>query len=333
MNDKKMNCQRRRICSGTALGLALFAAGAGSAMAQAYPAKTIKYVVPFSAGGAADNVSRLIAGHLSERLGQPVVIENKPGVSGIVGTQAVARSAPDGYTIMIGTLTTHAVNPFFSKNLGYDPVKDFVPVTLFCTYGNVLIVGANSPLTSVKQVIEKLKANPDSLTYGTSGAGTSQHLSGQLFQSLTGTRIRQVAYKGGTAALTDLMGGHIDMIFETVSAARPLIDDKRLKVLGATTKKAMTSLPGVQPIAEQGVPGFEMESWFGLFVPAGTPHEVVLRLNREMAEIVKLPDVQKRMQALGSEPAAIGPAEFATLQQAEIKKWEKVIRDAGIKAE
>lgn len=306
---------------------------AASAQAADWPSKPIRYVVPFSTGGVSDGVARLIAQHLGERLGQPVVVENKPGVSGIVGTQYVARAQPDGYTLMGGTITTHAVNPFFSKNLGYDPVKDFVPVNLVGMVSNVLVVPANSRFDSVQQITAELKAKPDSLTYGTAGAGTSQHLSGQLYQSLTGTQLRQIIYKGGSQAMIDLVGGQIDMVFETVAAARPMIDAKRVKVLGVTSKARLADLPGVPSLAEAGVTGFEMQSWQGVFAPVGTPQPIVDRVAREVAAIVKTPEVQARLRNMGVEPDGRASAPFIEFQRAEVAKWGKVIRDAGIQAE
>lgn len=301
--------------------------------AQAWPSKPVKYVVPFSPGGVSDGVARLIALHLGEKLGQPVIIENKPGVSGIVGTQAVARAAADGYTLMGGTITTHAVNPFFTKTLGYEPVKDFVPVNLVGMVSNVLVVPADSRFSSVQQIIAELKGKPDSLTYGTAGAGTSQHLSGQLFQSITGTRLRQIVYKGGSQAMVDLVGGQIDMVFETVAAARPMIDGKRVKVLGVTSKNRLSNMPDVPSLAEAGVPGFEMQSWQGVFAPAGTPKPIVDRLGKEIAAIVALPDVKDKLRNLGVEPDGRTSEDFAAFQRAEITKWGKVIKDAGIQAE
>lgn len=300
---------------------------------QAWPGKPVKYVVPFSPGGVSDGVARLIALYLSDKLGQPVVIENKPGVSGILGTQAVARAAADGYTLIGGTITTHAVNPFFSKNLGYEPVKDFTPVNLIGMVSNVLVVPAESRFNSVQQIIAELKAKPDSLTYGTAGAGTSQHLSGQLFQSITGTRMRQIVYKGGSQAMVDLIGGQIDMVFETVAAARPMIDGKRVKVLGVTAKTPLANLPGVPSLAEAGVPGFEMQSWQGIFAPVGTPKAIVDRLGKDIAAIVVMPDVRDKLRRLGVEPDGRTAEAFAAFQQAEILKWGKVIKDAGIQAE
>ena len=303
------------------------------AQAVAWPSKPIKYLVPFAPGGVSDGVARLVAQHLGERLGQPVVIDNRPGVSGIVGTRAVARAAPDGYTLMGGTITTHAVNPFFTKSLGYDPVADFAPVNLIGMVSNVLVVPADSRFNSAGQVIAELRAKPDSLTYGTAGAGTSQHLSGQLFQSITQTRMRQIAYKGGSQAIVDLVGGQIDMVFETVAAARPMIDAKRVKVLGVTAAQRLDSLPGVPTLAEAGAPRFEMQSWQGVFAPAGTPKPIVERLAREVAAIVALPAVQERLRNLGVEPDGRQSDAFSAFQRAEIAKWGKVIQDAGIQAE
>jgi tripartite-type tricarboxylate transporter receptor subunit TctC len=314
--------------------VALTFLGSGTAISQsAWPNKPIKYVVPFAPGGVSDGVARLISQQLTERLGQPVVVENRPGVSGILGTQVVAKAPADGYTIMGGTITTHAVNPFFTKALGYDPVKDFAPVSLVGMVSNVLVVPTSSRFNSVAQVIAELKANPDNFTYGTAGAGTSQHLSGQLFQSITGTKLRQIVYKGGSQAMTDLVGGQIDMVFETVAAAKPMVDSKRVKVLGVTSKNRLASLPGIPTIAEAGVPGFEMQSWQGVFAPSGTPTAIVDRFAKEIAAIVATAEVQEKLRTMGVEPDGRPAAQFSEFQQAEIVKWAKVIKEAGIQAE
>ena len=333
-----MSLRRRPLLHLLTAGLALASIaslplGAAHARGAPWPNRPIKYVVPFSPGGVSDGVARLIAQHLGERLGQPVVIDNRPGVSGILGTQVVARAAPDGYTLMGGTITTHAVNPFFTRNLGYDPVADFVPVNLVGMVSNVLVVSSTSRFDSVAQVIAELQARPDGLTYGTAGAGTSQHLSGQLFQNITHTRMRQIIYKGGSQAMVDLVGGQIDMVFETVAAARPMIDGKRVKVLGVTSSQRLASLPDVPTLAEAGAPKFEMQSWQGVFAPAGTPTAIVERLGREIAAIVAQRDVQEKLRNLGVEPDGRPSAAFATFQKAEIAKWGKVIQDAGIQAE
>ncbi|CAM4377718.1 tripartite tricarboxylate transporter substrate binding protein [Bordetella muralis] len=319
--------------------IAVAAMGSVMPMAQAqandaaWPTKTIRYIVPFSPGGVSDGVARLMAEQLSARLGQSVIVENKPGVSGLVGTQQAARAEPDGYTLVGGTITTHAVNPFFIKSPGYDPVKDFTPVALVGMVSNALVVRADSPFNSVQQVIDAARAEPDNLTYGTAGAGTSQHLSGQLFQSISDTRLRQIIYKGGSQAMVDLIGGQIDMVFETVAAARPMIDAKRVKVLGVTSAQPLADLPGVKPLAELGLPGFEMQSWQGIFAPAGTPAPVVDRLAREIAEIVKTPQVRAKLMTLGVAPDGRDSAAFSQFQRSEIEKWGKVIKDAGIQAD
>lgn len=328
-----MNLQRRTLCALATVALAITSSPCSRAQDVPWPSKPVKYIVPFAPGGVSDGVARLIAQHLAGRIGQPVIIENRPGVSGIVGTQATARAPADGYTLMGGTITTHAVNPFFTKNLGYDPVKDFAPVNLVGMVSNVLVVPAESRFHSVAQIIAELNAKPESLTYGTAGAGTSQHLSGQLFQSITGTRLRQIVYKGGSQAMVDLVGGQIDMVFETVAAARPMIDAKRVKVLAVTSRSRLPSLPGVPALSEVGVPNFEMQSWQGVFAPAGTPQPVVDRVGREIAAIVAMPEVQARLRTLGVEPDGRGPSPFSAFQRAEIAKWGKVIKDSGIQAE
>jgi len=323
-----------RVLATTAtVGFALAAAATSAQAADAWPTRTIRYVVPFSPGGVSDGVARLMAEQLTQRLGQSVIVENKPGVSGIVGTQLVARAEPDGYTIVGGTITTHAVNPFFVKKLGYDPVKDFTPVALVGMVSNALVVRADSPYKSVQDVIDAARAKPDTLTYGTAGPGTSQHLSGQLFQSISGTKLRQIVYKGGSQSMIDLIGGQIDMVFDTVAAARPMIDSGKVRVLGVTSAKALADLPQAKPLAELGLPGFEMQSWQGIFAPAGTPAPVVDRLAKAIADAVAAPDVRAKLLMLGVAPDGRGSARFTAFQSSEIEKWGKVIKDAGIQAD
>ncbi|MGX9937881.1 Bug family tripartite tricarboxylate transporter substrate binding protein [Advenella kashmirensis] len=326
--------KKRNLLSGTFCAAALLAIAplVHAQSATKWPEKPVRYIVPFSPGGVSDGVARLLAEQLSKQLGQSMIIENKPGVSGILGTQTVARSAPDGYTIMGGTITTHAVNPFFVKSLSYDPVKDFTPVALVGMVSNALVVRADSPFNSVQDVIDAARKKPGALNYGTAGPGTSQHLSGQLFQSITKTTLQQISYKGGSQAMVDLIGGQIDLIFETVAAARPMIDSKRVKVLGVTSAKALANLPGVKPLAELGVPGFEMQSWQGVFAPAGTPQAIVDKLAHEIAIAVKMPEFGAKLRQLGVEPDGRSSREFGAFQAAEVQKWHKVVQEAGIKA-
>lgn len=320
----------KQITSGLAL---ILSCSLSYAQISQWPTKPIKYVVPFAPGGVSDSVSRLIAQNLSVKLGQPVIIENKAGVSGILGTQYVAKSVADGYTIMGGTITTHAVNPFFTKNLGYEPVKDFAAISLIGTVSNVLVIPSSSRFNSVQQIIDELKSKPNSLTYGTAGAGTSQHLSGQLFQSITNTQMRQIIYKGGSQAMIDLVGGQIDMVFETVAAAKPMIDAKRVKVLAVTSKNRLANMSATPSLAELGVTSFEMQSWQGVFAPAGTPKVIVDRLSSEIAQIVDTPEIKEKLRSLGVEPDGRSSEKFSEFQNIEITKWGKVIKDAGIQAE
>lgn len=301
--------------------------------AQQWPSKPIRYVVPFGAGGLADSVARLISPPLGDILGQPVVVENRAGVSGVVGTQMVANAAPDGYTLVGGTITTHAVIPYFNKSIGYDVVKDFTPVHMVGTVTNVLVVNVDSPYKTFQDLIAALKAKPGELTFGTSGPGTSQHLSGELLQSLTDTRMRQIPYKGGTQAMTDLIGGQIDMIFETSTVAKSLIDAGRVRALGSTGPEPVEGLDNVRPIAQQGVPAFDVRSWQGVFAPAGTPEAVVTKLADGISKVLQMPEIRTRMVSLGIVPSDLGPDGFARYQAQEIDRWGKVIKSAGIKAE
>lgn len=324
---------RRAVCIVLAMAGMSLATVATGVQADTWPSKPIKLVVPFSPGGVTDATARIVAEGLSKRLGQPVVIDNKPGVSGILGTQLAARAEPDGYTIIEGTITTHAVNPFFYKKLNYDPLKDFIAVNLVGTVSNVLVVANESPYKSVEQIVAALKAKPGSLTFGTAGPGSSQQLSGQLFQSITGTQLQQISYKGGAAAMTDLIGGQIDLVFETVAAAKPMLDGKRVRAIGVSSKHPLPGLPGIQPLADQGLKGFEMQSWQGIFVPAGTPKPIVERLSAEISAVVNTPAVLQRLRALGAEPDAMTPSTFSAFQKAEIAKWGKVTREAGVHPE
>jgi len=298
-----------------------------------WPTKSLKYIVPFAPGGVSDGVGRLIAKHLSDKLGQPVIIENRAGVSGIVGTVAAAQAAPDGYTMIGGTITTHAVNPLFIKALNYDPVKSFEPVAMIGMVSNVLVVSSEGRFKSVQQIIDELKQEPDRLTYGSSGLGTSQHLSGELFQSLTKTHMRQIAYKGGSQAMVDLIGGQVDMVFETVAAAKPMIDNKRATALAVTSLNRVPSLPDVPTLSELGVRNFEMQSWQGVFVPTGTPEHIVQKLGDTLSEILKTPEVREKLLLIGVEPSAIRGSAFRDFQANEIAKWSKVLQDAGVKPE
>jgi tripartite-type tricarboxylate transporter receptor subunit TctC len=310
---------------------ALCALPASSAIAQSdYPTRPITIVVPYTAGGGVDTVTRIISPLLAKRLGQPILIENRAGVSGMVGSQMVARAKPDGYTLLAGNTTTNVSNLFVYKSLPYDPRKDFEAVTMLDSGPCVLVVPADSKFNSVQDIIAELKAHPDTLTYGTSGNGSFHHMSASLFQSMTHTTMRQIAYKGSPNVMTDLMGKQIDMAFEVIPVAEPLIKSGRLKALAVTSKKEMAALPGVKPVADLGLPGFEMVAWKGIFAPAGTPDAITQRLGKEISEIVQLPDVKKRLEALGVDADGRRNAEFAKVVQSDIAYWGPILHDAGV---
>jgi tripartite-type tricarboxylate transporter receptor subunit TctC len=302
-----------------------------SVLAQSdYPTRPVTIVVPYTAGGGVDTVTRIIAPLLAKRLGQAVLIDNRPGVSGMVGSQLVARAKPDGYTLLAGNTTTNVSNLFVYKTLPYDPRKDFEPITMVDSGPCVLVVAADSRFNSVQDIIAELKAHPDALTYGTSGNGSFHHMSASLFQSMTHTKMRQIAYKGSPNVMTDLMGGRIDMAFEVIPVAEPLIKAGRLKALAVTSKHEMAALPGVRPVADLGIPGFEMVAWKGIFAPAGTPEAIAQKLGKEISEIVRMPEVSKRLEALGVNADGRHNADFGKVVQADIAYWGPILHGAGV---
>jgi len=311
-----------------AVGMTL-AAVSTLAAAQAWPSKPIRYVVPFAAGGTTDILARTISERLSVALGQPVIVENKPGAGGGVGAAEVAKAAPDGYTIMGGTISTHAINASLYKNLPYDPVKDFAAITLIARVPNMLVVNNDIPAKNVAELIQLMKANPGKWTFASSGNGTSQHLSGELFKGVAGVEMQHIPYKGSPPALTDVMGGQVNMTFDNITTAWPLAKGGKLRALAVTTAKRSPVAPDVPTLAESGLPGYEVGSWQGVFAPAGTPPEIVRRLNTEIVKIINSPDVQKKLLELGAEPVGNSSEEFATLVKAEVVKWGDVVKKSG----
>jgi tripartite-type tricarboxylate transporter receptor subunit TctC len=316
--------------AGLVVGLAAGVAGA-QGQGDKWPSRPVSYVVPFPAGGTTDILARIIGQKLSAALGQPVVIENKPGAGGNIGSDFVAKAKPDGYTILGGTISSHAINTSLYPKMPYDPVRDFAPVTLIGTNANVLIVPATSPAKSVQELIALAKAKPGTLTFASAGNGTSQHLAGELFKLLAKVDVVHVPYKGSAPAIQDVIGGQVDMMFDTTVVAGPQIRAGKVRALGVTSAKRVPAFDTVPTIAESGVPGYEIVSWQGVFAPAGTPPDVVRRLNAELVAILKMPDVRQRMDELGLDVVANTPDEFAAFQKAEIAKWAKVIREAGVK--
>ena len=302
---------------------------AGVVAAQPWPSKPIKWVVPFAPGGTTDILARTIGEKLSVTLGQPIIVENKPGAGGGVGAEQVAKSPPDGYTIMGGTISTHAINASLYKNLPYDPVRDFAPITLIVRVPNMLVVNPDVPAKDVRELIALLKANPGKYSFASSGNGTSQHLSGELFKVMTGVEMQHVPYRGSPPALADVVGGQVTMTFDNITTAWPLVKGGKLRALAVTTAKRSPIAPDVPTLAESGLAGYEIGSWQGVFAPAGVPAEIVKRFNAEIVRIINAPDVRQKLVDMGAEPAPNTSEEFAAMVKAEVAKWADVVRKSG----
>jgi tripartite-type tricarboxylate transporter receptor subunit TctC len=298
-----------------------------------WPSRPITYVVPFAAGGTTDVLARVIGNKLGPALGTTVVVDNKPGAGGNIGSDFVAKAALDGYTILGGTISSHAINVSLYPSIPYDPIKSFQPVTLIGTLPNVLVVNASSPYQTLKDVIGAAKAKPGALTFGSSGNGTSQHLSGELFQSMTGAKMLHIPYKGSAPSMQALLGQQVDLVFENILAAVPLIQSGKVRALAVTSGTRASSLPDVPTLSEAGLPGYEIVSWQAVFAPAGTPQPVVQRLATEIGKIINDPEVKSRLAGLGVEPSGAGPAELGALQKSEVAKWAKLIKASNIKVE
>jgi tripartite-type tricarboxylate transporter receptor subunit TctC len=309
--------------------LAIFVA----VQAHSQTAAPMHLVVPFSVGGPTDIAARIIAPPLADAYKRAVIVENRVGATGAIGTEFVARSAPDGSTILFGTSSIMAASPALSAKLPYDSVRDFAPVSLVATIENILVVHPSVPANSVQELVAYAKANPNKLAYGSSGIGSTYHLGSELFASQTGIRYTHVPYKGQGPAAQDLIAGHIQLMFDAFNSALPNIKSGKVKALGIASLKRHPELPGLPTIAEQGVAGYETTIWLALFLPAATPRPVVERLSSETARVMAMADVAERLANLGMQPATNTPDELAAHLKAEIAKWSKVVRDAGIRPE
>jgi tripartite-type tricarboxylate transporter receptor subunit TctC len=310
---------------------AAWAAFASCAGAQAWPSKPLKMIIPYPPGGATDILGRLISQKLSPMLGQPVLVENKAGASGNLAFDFVAKSAPDGYTLLTGTANM-TITPAFSANLPFNVLTDFAPISQIVSSQNFLVVRPTLPASNVRELIAYAKANPGKLTYGSSGIGTPL-LCVELLKSLTGISILHVPYKGDAPALTDLMGGQIDMYCSTIGGEVGFVKAGKLRGLGVTSKKRASSIPDVPTIEEAGVPGYELLSWYGILAAAGTPRAIVDKLNADIVKIVAMPDVQKVMVEGGADPQSSTPEEFMARIRADVAKFIGVVKSSGIKAE
>ena len=316
---------RRSISLALALALMLL----GQAHAQtAWPAKPIRMIVGFAAGGSTDVTARIIAQALSERLGQPVVVENRGGAGGNIGADAVAKADPDGYTLLMATSSTFAANPNLYKTLPFDVQKDFAPITVTAFIPNLLVVNPSVPANNVADFIAYLKANPDKLNFASAGNGTSQHLSGELFNSLAGVRMTHVAYRGGAPAVSDLLGGQVQVIFAPLVEVIQQVRAEKLKALGITTAKRSPLLPEVPTILES-LPGYEVALWNGLLAPAKTPPDIIDRINRATIEALRSPEVKAKLAEQGSEPVGNTPAEFKAFIDSELVKWRRLVEISG----
>jgi tripartite-type tricarboxylate transporter receptor subunit TctC len=314
----------------TLLAGAIALAVATSAQAQGFPTKPIRLVVTFPAAGAPDILARLFAD--KAQFGQPVMIDNVPGAGGNIGADKVAKAPADGYTLVMATVGTHSINGSLYPKMPYDMVKDFSPIAHVASAPNLLVVTNDLPVKNVAELISYMKANPNKLSFGSPGIGSSVHVSGELFKSMTGTTMQHVPYKGRQFAIPDLVGGQIQLMFDNMPSALPMAKDGKIRALAQTTAKRSPAAPDVPTVAET-VPGFEATTWFAMFAPAGTPRDVVMRINAEMVRVFKLPEVVDKLKTLGLEPWISTPEELAKYQASEIVKWAKVVKDSGARAE
>jgi tripartite-type tricarboxylate transporter receptor subunit TctC len=323
---------RRTLLVSAAASLCAFST-AFAQSADAYPAKPIKWIVPFPPAGAMDTMARTLGEHMGRQLGQTFVIENRPGAGGNIGADAVARAAPDGYTMLI-VANGMAVNKFLYGKLTYDPVKNFTPVSLLAVVPNVLVTNAaQSKAKTVTEVIAQAKARPGAVTFASAGNGTSIHLAGELFASMAQVDMLHVPYKGSGPAVTDLIGGQVDTMFDSVTSAAPHIRSGKLRAIAVTTTRRSSVLPEVPTIAESGLPGYELSPWFAVYMPAGTPRPIVDSMNAALREAMKLPEVKARFAAIGAEPIGSTPQQLEAHLAAEMAKWGKIIQDRGIRAD
>jgi len=312
---------------------AALALGFCDAAAQTYPSRSIRIVVPFPPGGGTDIGTRIVGQKLQESLGQPVVIENKPGASGIVGTEFTAKAAPDGYTLMVGNIGTHTINVSLFKKLSYDPVKDFAPISQMALLPMFLLVNPAVPANSVRELVAYAKAKPGQVNYSSSGAGGMPHVSAELFRSMAGIDIVHIPYKGGGPAVADLIGGQVQISFATVLESISHVKGGKLRALAVSSAKRSAAMPELPTLAEAGVTGYESGSWLALYAPAGTPADIVARLSAEAIRIVNLPDVRERLLQQGADPVGGTAAELVATMQADTAKYARVLREAGVKPE
>ena len=314
-----------------ALGLTLACAGAS---AQNYPSRPIRLVVPYPPGGPLDIMARAIGQKLTEAWSQPVVVDNRAGAGGNIGADLVAKSPADGYTLLMGAVATHAINPTLYGKLPYDPVKDFAPVALVAQVPNILVVNPSVPARSVRELIELARARPGYLNFGSGSTGSTGHLAGELFKTMAGVQMMHIPYKGGAPAMADLLAGQVQLMFDNLANALPNVRAGKLRALALTTLARSPAVPDLPTIAESGLPGFDLTTWFGVMVPAGTPPGIVAKLNAEIVRALAAKDMRERLEKMGAEaPANNTPEHFAAFIRTEAAKYAKVVKDSGAKVE
>ena len=305
---------------------------ATAAFAQGYPGKPIKLIVPLAAAGTGDTLARTVGEAMAKELGQPVVIENRPGAGGLVGTEMVAAAAPDGYTLL-AVSPSHVINPALHAKKTYDPLKDFETITVMANTHQVIVAHPSTPASNLKELIDYAKKNPGKLTYCSAGLGSATHLNMELFKSMAGVDILHVPYKGSTQARQDVLSGQVHLAMDGLLPVQPLIKDGRLKALALASSRRSQSNPEIPTIAEAGVPGYATDTWYGLLAPAKTPKDIVARLHQAAVNALRSPEVRERLTRLGAEPVGNTPEEFGKLLVQEQKTWAKVVKDSGAKAE
>jgi tripartite-type tricarboxylate transporter receptor subunit TctC len=307
---------------------------AGSAIAQAmFPNKPIRIVVPFPPGGTTDILARAAAQKMTEAWKEQVVVDNRPGAGGNIGAELVAKAPPDGYTMLMGTVGTHAINPSLYAKMPYDHVKDFAPVILVASVPNVLVVHPSVPANTVQELIAYAKANPGKINFASSGSGTSIHLAGELFKTMAGVQMAHVPYKGSAPAIADLVGGQVQIMFDNLPSALPQIKGGRLRALAVTSAQRAPALPDVPTVAESGLPGFEASSWFGLLAPAGSPRDAIVKVNGEVDRWLASPEAKEKLTSQGANAAGGSPEDFARHIAAETAKWQQVVKASGAKVD
>ena len=312
---------------------ATLAAAASEASAQAYPNRPVRILVPFPPGAGVDIVARMLGLPLTDLWGQAAVVDNRPGAGGTIACELAAKAAPDGYTLLLGNISTFAMAPSLYKKVNYDPVQSFAPITLVNTSANVLVAHPSVPATTTQALIALAKAKPGQINYASAGSGTSPHLAAELFKSMAGVDLVHVPYKGSPQALTDLLGGQTQIMFASLVSALPHIRQTRLRALGVTSLKRAAALPDLPAISEAGLRGYDVSVWMGIVAPTGTPPAIIAQLNRQIAALLQSPDIRERLAVQGLEAASNSPAEFRSYIASEVRKWAVVIKQAGVVAD